>query len=115
MMGMRECPGSGYVVLLSRLVELLHKPDRDEVEKLLETYSGEEICELLNDALPIELPRPEEVFRFSDEDSCPDMDKGEWYVRFAENDLYARAEKPELKELHRLGIAPKLAHWSIWG
>jgi hypothetical protein len=111
---MRECPGSGYVVLLSRLVELLHKPDRDEVEKLLENFSGEEICELLGDALPIELPRPQEVFRFADEDSCPDLEKGEWYARFDEDDLYERVGKAALKELHRLGIDPKLCHWAMW-
>lgn len=114
-MSMSECPGSGYVVLLSRLVELLHKPDRDEVEKLLETYSGEEICELLGEALPIELPRPEEVFRFGIYISGPDLERGEWYARFADDDLYERVGTMALKELHKTGIDPKLCNWIVWG
>jgi hypothetical protein len=52
-----------------------HSDDKAEIVRLIEYYDAEAVCELLGKILPPELPRPEEVFRLSDEDFSEELEK----------------------------------------
>lgn len=117
-MGMRENPGSGFIVPVIQLIQnCLPKDKQAEALDILDTgWNAGGLPEFLAEHLPDELPQPEELFELADEDTPgDDMEQGVVYARFDESDLYSRMEKPALKELHRLGINPTEASWSIWG
>jgi hypothetical protein len=115
-MGMKENVGSGYIVPVRKLIECLPANKQEEAEEALDNWSEGGLPEFIEIHLPEQFPQPVELFQLGDEDT-PDenMERGEVYAIFDESDLYTKVEKPELKELRRVGIKPSFSNWSIFG
>lgn len=113
-MSMRDIPASGYIVLVDDLKHLLTADEAKELETAMEDpAAGEEICELLNSCIP-GIPPICEVYYHCDEDSSEDMERGNFYAIFDEDDLFEKTPKPALTFLNSKKVEPKFARWSVW-
>jgi len=118
---MRDNPCNGFVMPAVDLIPALRCECREEAKECLEDGDCESLLDLFNGGLPANLPCPQfprvaEVFRLGDEDT-PDenMEVGELYVRFDEDELYTRKETPQMEALKLMGIEPKKCNWSVFG
>ena len=120
-MSMRDCPCRGFVVKAVDLIPALRIEYQNEAKELLEEAACDALHDLFTNGLPANLPFPQfprvaEVFRLGDEDTPDeDMEIGELYVRFDEDELFTRKETPQMEALKVMGIEPKECSWSIYG
>ena len=112
---MQDIPASGYVVPANQFKPLLTSKQVKELETLMEDPSaGEEICELLNSCIP-NLPPVSEVHFHGDEDNSDDLEHGNFYIIFDEEDLFEKTPKPALAFLREKNAEPSLCRWTVWG
>lgn len=119
-MSMQSYPCHGYVMNIKSLLPLLPEASRKAAEKLVEDYDEDSLRGLLDEELPADLPRASQVFHLSDTDGLgyrADMEQGETYVMFDEDDLYEKREKPGLAALKKAtdGKGPQHSSWSVYG
>ena len=120
-MSMKDNPGSGYVMPAEDVIRMLPEELRERATELLEDNDWEALHDFFEENLPPGIPRPEETFRFGDEDTSDDLESGKVYVRWDESDLFTRQEKPcmvEMRDLLRKAgreIEPTLCNWAIFG
>ena len=114
-MSMKDNPGSGYVMAAEDVIRMLPEELREQATALLEDNDWEALHEFFEENLPPGIPRPEETFRFGDEDTSDDLESGTMYVRWDESDLFTMTPTLGLEELRKLGKEPTFAQWAIWG
>ena len=115
-MSMQDTPATGYVLEAHKAILLLKLSDRIAAELIYEDDNSEGLQDYLEKNLPCEFPRPAEVFILSDEDTSEDLERGQMYVRWDEEELYIRTDTPAMKAIRNsLGEIPKPALWTVWG
>jgi hypothetical protein len=114
-MSMKDHPTNGYVLEASKVVDAFFPEDRQEARLLLDDGDWEGFqkhCE----KLPANFPRPVETFLFGDEDSSEELEKGELYCRWEEDQLYKKVASPGLVVIRGiLNITPEQKSWAMWG
>ena len=112
-MSQQEYPNFGYVVKASNLLLLLPSDSRAEFEALLVEENFEIAAKLFREHS--NFPEPH-FFRLGDEDTPDeDMERGELYAMFDEDDLFEKKLSLVGESMQQLGVEPKLQRWSIWG
>ena len=115
-MSMKDNPGSGYVMAAEDVIRMLPEELREQATALLEDNDWEALQEFLDENLPPGIPRPEETFLFGDEDTSDDLHSGTMYVRWDEDDLFIRQEKPCMSIMRELAAKePTFCQWAIFG
>lgn len=115
-MGMKENPGSGYVLTAPQAILLLHPTLRRKAEILFEEGDWEKLGAYLSSRMPNEIPKPADVFICDDDFASDELEKGEMYVRWDEDDLYIRTDTPGLVAIRNsLGIIPQPVLWTVYG
>ncbi len=124
-MSMRENPSSGYVIELSKLQEatlkLLPDGQKDkflsDLQKAVASNDREEIIGTMAQYMKrARLPEPESAFILGqDDESDGELEKGVWYLTFAQSDLYSMQPKPELLKLQELDAEPTIHSWAQFG
>lgn len=113
-MSMREVPCSGNLVIASELTKLLSVELQGEYVSAIDNQDWEEAECILSDHLPSTFPRPSSVFVVNEEDSNEEMEAGEMYVSFDDDELYVKTKTPELVMLESAGIQPKFQQWTVF-
>jgi len=114
-MSMKNTGASGYIVKASELESLIPAASKAEYQKLIENQNWEGITEFLYGKISEGFPPFESVFMHGDEDESDDLERGEIYVEFAEEDLFVKTPTPTLIKLQSIGIEPKFTRWVVWG
>ena len=115
-MSMRDCPASGYVLEARKVVKALPEDLQEQANLLIEEMDTEGLLHLLIEHFPTNLPQPAEVFMLGDEDTPEELEVGELYVRWEDEDLYTIKEKTALHEFRSIiGTQPQFHHWAMWG
>ena len=124
-MSMRENPSSGYVIELSKLQEatlkLLPDGQKDkflsDLQKAAASNDWEEITGTMAQYMKLAgLPEPESAFILGqDDESDGELEKGIWYLTFAQADLYKMQPKPGLLKLQELDAEPSIHSWAQFG
>ena len=113
-MSMREYPTRGYTVNIESVYPLLTNEQTEYLKSRLEDGDLDEIALFIENTLDY-LP-DFDVFRPSETDTCDDnMQEGEFYLIFDENDLFERKPKDVLVKMIENGMQPTLCNWSVWG
>ena len=127
-MSMNTYPASGYLVSLTQLKATLVKladlgsTDASELLKKLSEDSGydisenlEEIGELVGAWLEsLKCPACDTPF-IADDETVPELEPGELYFWFDEDDLFVKTYTQEFKELRKLALVPELKQWTTFG
>ncbi len=122
---------SGYVVkitpeirnklnLIEALIELLKDHDEDVSSQMEWDELLSESALMDNNTIHIDLNGksiPAEVFQYNADNGSQydDLEEGESYLIFYEENLYTKKETKEHKALKSLGIVPELQQWSTYG
>ena len=115
-MGMKEHPCSSYLIRALDLLPLLPEEHREQFEQLVCDCDTEDAAKLLDKCWPEDYPPFCEVFLLGDEDTGDEnMERGETYVNFDEEDLFIKTPTIALENLKAAGQEPKLCNWSIYG
>ena len=114
-MSMRDNPGSGYVMAAQDVIRMLPEELREQATALLGDADGEGLHDFFEENLPPGIPRPEETFRFGDEDTSDDLESGTMYVRWDESTLFTLVPTIGLEAMRKLGNEPIFCQWAIFG
>ena len=116
-MSNRENPCSGHLIEATKLAVLIPEDRRPAFDDALAEHDFEAAVEVLDQFIPSGVARPSTIFILSDTDTGdPEMDEDVPYAYFDEDDLFERREKPDLIRLReKVGEAPSLHSWTIWG
>lgn len=116
-MSNKENPCAGYVIEVSKLKVFLSEEQRPAFDDALEDHDFDKARKLLEEAIPAGVACPTELFVLGDTDTGDgDLDQDVVYACFDEDDLFEKREKPDLIRLRdRIGAAPALHSWTIWG
>jgi len=106
---------SGYVVKASVFTSFLPEHLREQFTQAITDQNTELVDEILGENAPEAFPTFESSFFLKDEDTTDNLDKGEVYICFQDDDLYHLVPKPELEFLHSKGIKPEFERWTTWG
>lgn len=131
---MGHAPCSGYVVKVTDKVaetlnvqELIKGLDKDLIEQFQVNIEDTNVYELLDvysterKLIVINLPQGKTIkaqpFRYNSEDGdCyDDLEDGEIYLIFSEEDLYTKKETKSHRELKALGLTPEPQSWTQFG
>jgi hypothetical protein len=105
----------GYTVKASELAPLLPEEHQSLYSTLVSNGDWEEAQKMLDDHLPSKgLPQPY-LFLMEEEYESEDLEIGEMYASWDNNDLFEMVPRPELKALNRKNINPTLSRWVTWG
>lgn len=111
-----DCTGaSGYVVKASVFTSLLPEHLREKYTQAIADQNTELVDEILGENAPEAFPTFESSFTLKDEDTSDNLERGEVYICFQDEDLFHLTPKPELEFLKSKGINPEFERWTVFG
>jgi hypothetical protein len=118
-MSMKDNPGSGWEIELEDLKKALPKDKQAQLDQLIEECSagdGDRIEKFLRPLMKrLGFPEAVTVWFFDDEGQSDDLESSQFYVSFAETDLFKITPKTAFKKMEDKGVAPRHSRWTEWG
>jgi hypothetical protein len=114
-MSMKTYAGCGYLSKASDLEPILPVLHRVEYRELIEKGDTEEIQKFLSENWPVHFPPFIEVYCHFEEDESEDLEHGEIYVIFVQEDLFVTTPTKGFSTMKDAGVEPKFAQWVQWG
>ena len=113
LMGMKNYSSSGYLVVASKLTKLLPESVRISYENAVVDGSWEKAGNILSESWPTNFPVFESVFTMDDDAEFDDdnLQRGEMYVQFDEDDLYISLPTTAMINLSQAGVLPENRKW----
>jgi hypothetical protein len=113
LMGMKNYSSSGYLVVASKLTKLLPESVQIAYEDAVVDGDWEKAGNILSESWPTNFPVVESVFTMDD---CAEFDddnlqRGEMYVQFNEDDLYISLPTTVMINLSQAGVLPENRKW----
>ncbi len=113
-MSMRNYSNYGHTVKASELTKLLPEEVRAEYELFLKEGDWERGSELLAKHLPKQYPCPE-LFLMCEEYESEDLEEGEVYACWNQEDLFVITPKQGMIALEGCEVTPTPSRWVTWG
>lgn len=116
-MSSRENPCCGYLIEAFKLAVFLPDDGRPAFNERLADHDFVEALSMLDQSIPDDVASPSEIFILTDTDTGDgELEEDVPYAYFDEDDLYEKREKSDLIRLReRIGEAPAVHSWTIWG
>jgi len=113
LMGMKNYSSSGYLVVASKLTKLLPESVRISYENAVVDGDWEKAGNILSESWPTNFPVVESVFTMDDDAEFDDdnLQRGEMYVQFDEDDLYISLPTTAMINLSQAGVLPENRKW----
>lgn len=113
---MRNYACYGYTLPAIDLAIFLSGDKVDEWKEMLAKGCDVEECwDFYRKNTPDDAPMPESFFLIDSEMESEDLEEGELYAFFNEDDLYVRKPTLMLRRLQDNGQDPKPSRWVTWG
>lgn len=106
---------SGYVVKASVFTSFIPEHLREQFTHAIADQNTEQVDELLGENAPEAFPTFESSFVLKSEDTTENLEKGEVYICFQDEDLYVLTPTVGLNFLTSKGIKPEFERWTVWG
>jgi hypothetical protein len=114
-MGMHNSGASGYLVKASQLTSHLPKAARADYLKAIEDQDADAVAAILENNMPKNFPKFESAFTFADEWESDELEAGEVYVCFPDDELYVKIETDAFEAIKKAGVIPEFQRWVTWG
>jgi len=113
LMGMKNYSSSGYLVVASKLTKLLPESVQIAYEDAVVDGDWEKAGNILSESWPTNFPVVESVFTMDDDAEFDDdnLQRGEMYVQFDEDDLYISLPTTAMINLSQAGVLPENRKW----
>jgi len=109
---MRSVSCCGYVVPVSDLIPLF-KVDGERLRELYEDNDDEGVFQFFQENYEgAEIPTVATVFTLGDDDDANDLETGNMYAVFEEDDLIVKTKRPACSALEARGVEPKFETWT---
>jgi hypothetical protein len=115
---MNNYANCGYVVNWNMLKKVIPADVVKEIDEALyqdDCWKANEVIDDVFDEKIHGLPFFNLYSPAAEDEMNGDMQIGEVYAVFDEDDLYVKVEKPELKLLRELNLVPQFEQWVTWG
>lgn len=112
---MHNYSNSGYLIKASDLTKHLPVNLQPEYTALLEDADWSAVEDFIDKNMPTQFPKPESVFLFGGDDESEDLEKGEMYVYFNEDDLFTKVPTKGMEVMTAKDIKPVFRQWVTWG
>ena len=115
-MSMNNYSCHGYTVRALILADLIpnDKGQRDQFLGALKDHDVEEAQNIMDDELDGDLPLPF-LFLMGDEWESEDLERGEIYASWDQEELYELVPLTALELLKQKNVNPELNRWVSWG
>ena len=112
---MRDSACSGYTVKASEFTKFIPEPLKERWQKALADGDWETTDEILNEHMPADFPGYESCFTLNDEDNADNLERGEVYVIFQDEDLFVQTPTRAHDLMRCQGISPEFNRWTVFG
>jgi len=112
---MQDTACSGHTVKASAFTSILPEPLREAFTKAIADQDADAVDEILDEHLPTNFPGYESAFVLADEDNADNLERGEVYVIFQDEDLFIQLPTDGAEAMKARGIIPEFNRWTTWG